>query len=246
MFLYDRAKTLLYNRAQFAWALLHGYCSQDGQDRWVIEDMFHGMRGGFFVDIGAYDGWRSSNSYVLERRYGWNGICVEANPRLFRRLRKTRHCLCVDTCVADRERDVEFVEDADAWGGMPEYYPEGRAEDIRKYWHPDRMSTAEGVLRTVRKPARPLAAILRDAGAPAVIEYLSIDTEGAEFAILNAFPFAEYTFLTITVEHFAGPEHRQRLRTLLTGNGYILEREGSIDDFFSHPLLHARQEGMIR
>lgn len=43
-----------------------------------------GLRGGFFLDIGAHDGIELSNTYVLEKKYNWSGICVEANPYSFK------------------------------------------------------------------------------------------------------------------------------------------------------------------
>jgi hypothetical protein len=36
---------------------------------------------GFFVDLAAYDAVAYSNSYVLERDYGWSGICVEPQAK---------------------------------------------------------------------------------------------------------------------------------------------------------------------
>src|SRR5208282_2318440 len=53
-----------------------GYYSQLGQDKWVIENIFKHRRGGFFVDIGAYNGVDISNTYYMEQQLGWSGICV--------------------------------------------------------------------------------------------------------------------------------------------------------------------------
>ena len=45
------------------------------QDRWLVEDVFPGKRGGYFLDIGAGpDGVTNSNSYALESQLGWTGI----------------------------------------------------------------------------------------------------------------------------------------------------------------------------
>ena len=42
------------------------YPSQSGQDHWVIE-MLQGLRGGYFVDVGASNGVVSNNTWALER-----------------------------------------------------------------------------------------------------------------------------------------------------------------------------------
>ena len=50
--------------------------SQAGQDQWVTE-FFENKRGGYFLDIGAHDGWGDSNTWYLEEKLGWSGICLE-------------------------------------------------------------------------------------------------------------------------------------------------------------------------
>jgi hypothetical protein len=55
--------------------------------------------------------------------------------------------------------------------------------------------------------------------APKEIDYLSIDTEGSEFEILNAFDFSEHKFKIITCEHNF-TQMRESIYSLLTKNGY--------------------------
>lgn len=85
--------------------------SQAGQDAWLVQEAFNGQRGGYFVDVGAYDGVTLSNTYLLEKRYGWRGVCVEANPIVFRSLQRYRQATCVHACLDSHEREVEFLLD---------------------------------------------------------------------------------------------------------------------------------------
>ncbi len=87
------------------------YYSQAGQDKWVSEK----VKEGFFVDVGAYDGIESSNTYFLEQR-GWNGICVEANPTVAEILKKNRR-LAVSTAVAEFDGSLRFSGDKVNDGG---------------------------------------------------------------------------------------------------------------------------------
>ncbi len=69
--------------------------------------------------------------------------------------------------------------------------------------------------------------------APAVVDYLSIDTEGSEFEILDAFDFRQRQFRVITCEHNHGPQ-RQRIYELLTRQGYVgrYEMYSGPDDWY--------------
>ena len=62
----------------------------------------------------------------------------------------------------------------------------------------------------------PLVDVLRKFNVPKVIDYLSLDVEGAEFLIMNNFPFSDYTIKLLTVER-----PHQNLRELLERNEYV-------------------------
>lgn len=80
------------------------YYSQAGQDQWV-----HSIVGdkGFFVDIGAYDGVQTSNTYALELA-GWSGICVEAHPDYFALCKASRKCACINEAVTNHAGVCSF------------------------------------------------------------------------------------------------------------------------------------------
>jgi hypothetical protein len=69
--------------------------------------------------------------------------------------------------------------------------------------------------------------------APRVIDYLSIDIEGAEERALANFPFSEYLFNCVTIER-----PTQRLRELFRESGYILIKQiPGLDCFYIHSTL---------
>ena len=55
--------------------------------------------------------------------------------------------------------------------------------------------------RKYKVPTISLLDLLDIHNAPKFIDYLSIDTEGSEYEILNAFDFNKYKFRVITCEH---------------------------------------------
>ncbi|HRH94135.1 MAG TPA: FkbM family methyltransferase, partial [Candidatus Peribacteria bacterium] len=201
------------NGGLFAYARTRGGYSHFGQDLWVAERL-RGKRGGFFVDLGAYTPVVANNTYLLESRYGWKGICIEANPRLFAKLKAKRRCVCVEACVSGDGKPAEFLADGGAYGGMVEQYPAGHDATLLKYL-PHCNVTEGGKLKTRRVETVLLADILQAHGAPPVIDYLSMDVEGAELSILRTFPFDRYRMLTMTVEHNSRPEYRKDISDVL-------------------------------
>ncbi len=50
--------------------------SQEAQDLKVLLH-YKLKKDGYFLEIGASDGVKFSNTYLLEQKYNWSGICVE-------------------------------------------------------------------------------------------------------------------------------------------------------------------------
>ena len=199
--------------------------SSQGQDLFVCE-VLSGLRGGYFLDSGAGDGTDGSNTRLLEEEYGWSGICVEPNADMYAPLRRDRSCTCLHCCLYSRDDNVPFLEGARELGGILEAF---RPLDLA------RAKEAAALLRRGDRPVvvdrqarRPLT-ILEETGAPRVIDYWSLDTEGSELEILRCFPFGRYRVRVITVEHNHGPA-REPIRELLEAQGYQRVVTLGIDD----------------
>ena len=223
-----KAKNLCLDIAVRKFGYLPKSLSDRGQDRWVINEVFPGKTGGFFLELGAADGFSESNTYVLEKRYHWRGICIEPHPVLFDKLvnKYRRSCICVPCAVDAAPGSVEFVLAGqtsglilDEWDNSPARRP-ALIEAARQ----------EGRVRTV--DAFPLADILQKFNAPKAIDYFSFDVEGLETRILRDFPFDRYVFLALTIER-PTPE----LNEILFRHGYHFVRNSLYDTFYIHESL---------
>ena len=83
--------------------------------------------------------------------------------------------------------------------------------------------------------------LLANYNSPLNIDFLSIDTEGSEFDILENFNFAKYTISVIVCEHNF-TSNRLKIHSLLTGKGYVrfLESISGFDDWYILGSLHKR------
>lgn len=178
-------------------------------------------RNGFFVEFGAGNGRDGSNTYLLEKEYGWNGIVSEP-ARVWRSdLKNYRDCSIDERCVW--KESGELLKFRESSGG----YLSGLVQTANDIKGKVAIADEYHVLTISLKD------LLDKYAAPRKIDYLSIDTEGSEFEILNAFRFDQYEFRFITCEHNRAPI-KEEIRSLLKGVGYIrIETPFSFEDWFT-------------
>ncbi len=198
----------------YSWA--HNSYSQAGQDIWVYRELFRKKRKGFFVDLGSADGLSLNNTFLLEARYKWKGICIEANPDYFKELAKFRRARCINICIDEKERNVFFKKDGLTSMINFEDNPFHDAHFTGNEFIKLRTDTLENVFKKY--------------DVPKVIDYLSVDIEGAEYLALRNFPFNEYCFKSITIER-----PNNELRAILKSAGYVIIKEiPNLDVYYLH------------
>jgi FkbM family methyltransferase len=210
--------------------------SQFGQDRFVAETIYAGKRGGYFVEAGAGDGLWISNTLLLERRYGWNGILIEPTSAFAALQRNRPGCICDNSGLASEHGTITMVEIFDR--GQAAISPAAKENLLLSRSTKDArqvdlagMNSYWGVAkRQYSIEARPLADVLRNHGAPRRIDYLSLDVEGFEMEILRLFPFNEYEFGCLSIER-PPPE----LHDLLRNNGYVFKGRLGEDCIYYRP-----------
>jgi FkbM family methyltransferase len=197
--------------------------AQLGQDLFVLLATSY-MRGGYFVEFGAADGVSLSNTVLLERSFGWNGIVAEPAKSWHRALRENRRCIVDTRCVWELSRQhLSFAEPVDALLSTISDYKD--VDDHREL----RRDSVTYLVETVS-----LNDLLEEHSAPTRIDYLSLDTEGTEFEILRTFDFDRHDVGIITVEHAYDRVRRNRVHELLRSRGYtrVLQEISLWDDWY--------------
>jgi FkbM family methyltransferase len=196
--------------------------SQLFQDLFVLHQLKQ-KGGGYFVEFGAADGITISNTFLLEKRYGWTGILAEPARCWHDALRANRSCHIDDRCVwSESDRQIEFKETDEA------EYSTIAALSGNDYHRETRVSGKTYQVVTIS-----LGDLLRKYRAPRIIDYLSIDTEGSESTILRNFAEEDYQARVVTVEHNHS-EQRAEIHQLLTSKGYrcVFEELSNFDGWY--------------
>ncbi len=192
------------------------------QDLWVLHET--GEQPGYFVEFGATDGVLRSNTRLLEKK-GWTGILAEPNSAWHTALKANRSVhICTDCVWSATGETLHFdVTDDPELAGVTGSFNSDQHNRV-----------IEGRLevKTIS-----LADLLDRYDAPEVIDFMSVDTEGSELDILQAYPFATgRRFKRICIEHNFVEEKIQALDKLLVPHGYrrVLPDLSSFDCWYVH------------
>ncbi len=177
------------------------------QDLFVLNQLNFKKRG-FFVEIGALDGEIGSNTYLLEKKFAWNGILCEPNKNYVKKIKKKRKAHLVTKAVWRNSFSKVLFEVSNQKGLST--ISSFRSNDLHYRKIIDKYS-----VETIS-----LNDLLLEYNAPKIIDYLSIDTEGSEYEILKNLNFKKFKFKVITCEHNQVKNKRKLINKLLTLNGY--------------------------
>ena len=192
--------------------LNYTYGDQKGQVDFLINNVFNYEMNGlpksrFFIDLACADGVRINNTYFSEKHLGWTGLLFEPNPGYRKSVENHRSSKLITSCVNDGEGDlVRFRIDNGMAGGIVSEDTDN-SERIRG----NELSKAE----ILDVPTTTLEKELKHANAPTLIDFLSLDIEGAEWIALRNFPFDQYKFRCMAIER-----PNELLDLLLDSKGY--------------------------
>jgi FkbM family methyltransferase len=215
-------KTLPREHAPQLLGHLQSSKSQLRQDLFVLSEL--GFKSnGFFVEFGATNGVDLSNTHLLEKEFGWTGILAEPARCWQQALRSNRSASIESNCVwKDSVSTLKFNEVALA-----------ELSTVQEFSGSDVHARTRQNNKTYEVKTISLHDLLAKHGAPAQIDYLSVDTEGSEFEILSHFDFGKHSFRVITCEHNFTPM-REKIFDLLSRHGYIRKFEAlsRFDDWY--------------
>ncbi len=186
--------------------------SQLRQDLFVLSETAF-KRNGFFIEFGATNGIAFSNTYLLETQFGWTGILAEPAKLWRADLFANRRSHIETDCVWKSTGDTLLFNEV-ASNDL-----KGELSTIDSFSDADTHKNARTVGKKYQVNTISLLDLLKKYNAPKKIDYLSIDTEGSEFEILNSFDFDAFDIKIITCEHNHTPM-QDKIFDLLTRNGY--------------------------
>ena len=158
----------------------------------------------------VHDGKKASNTFNMDTELGWKGLCVDP----------VMHNMEGRTCTQIRKAIV-----GTGGGGQMDFSTDGSELGGLTASATDAVENQMWSEKVKRMPVKKVdvvdvATLLADAGAPKVVDYMSLDVEGLELEILQNFPHATHCVRTLTVEVNEDPARVEKVKAVLASHGY--------------------------
>ncbi|NJL83687.1 MAG: FkbM family methyltransferase [Chloroflexaceae bacterium] len=188
-------------------------------------------RNGFFIEVGANNGFSQSNTYYLERFLNWSGVLIEPIPELYdqcvkeRKKAKVFNCALVDKNYKETHITMTYANLMSITNGAFENQERAKAH-VEKGCNLQKVSSYE-----IQVPAKTLTSIL-DKLSLDKIDFFSLDVEGFELNVLNGLDFDKYCPRYLLIE----TSFRDDVDQLLS-KWYI-----QVDQFSHHDFFYKHKE----
>jgi len=188
---------------------------------WLIERFFPEKYVGHCVEVGAVDGVHLSNTLYFEQR-GWGCLCIEPNSYYHEALAKNRK-VAMPFAVSNQNKDgvvLHRVQMGEGFGACTSLVPDQKLIDQ----HEHLITAFDQILVNTRT----LDWCLSCFEWPK-IDFVAIDTEGTELAVLEGFNLDHWKPSLLIIENnHDDPEITQHLRP----RGYQKVIRYEVNDFY--------------
>lgn len=164
--------------------------SQEGEDL-ILNRFFEGKKDGFYVDVGAHHPKRFSNTYFFYRR-GWRGINVDAMPGSMALFNKHRpRDINIEIPVAEQKQIMTYYTfNEPALNGFSKELSQKR-DGCGEYFITSALELETVTLQEILNTHLPLGV---------GIDFLTIDVEGLDYAVIKSVDFKKYRPKFILIE----------------------------------------------
>lgn len=196
------------------------YLSQYGQD-YYLEKCNLLRKNSFFVEVGSSHPIFNSNTYYLEKKYGYQGISIDAIDYKNDFAAERPNTIFIQALIDDSNDNKDFylVDNVDGW------------EHQLSSLHQETISMGKGFTASLIKiKASRLSELVP---LEKRVDILFIDVEGHEFSVLNSLNWSVNKPKVVVIENNGEYYPREKLENYMSQKDYHLyARIGCVDDIY--------------
>lgn len=209
------------------------YNSQVMQDRILlqllnIKQLENLKHNGFFIEAGAYDGQTISNTLHLERFKNWTGLLVEPSKENYNLLKKVNRKSYTINCCLTANNTSLYKTYAEA-GPFSIITTDTTDSDTKS----DKSKII--ICHSLNKILKKLFKLIN---FNRKIDYLSLDIEGSEKEMIEAFDWQKYEISLLNIEYNQNKTLYNWIKNYLGNYGYI---ETFVDDVYYQEIYLAHK-----
>ncbi len=210
------------------------YYSQADEDKYLYENLISLVQPTHqnYIEIGALDGVRYSNTKFFEDSLGWSGVLIEPNPVSYEKLAANRPNNKLFPClISNSSEDLEYSyfenENLAAVSGATSTLTQKNKDVFFENDDEWLVRAKNSFLKTCVMKTASLDSVIRDSKLDG-FGFCSIDVEGHELQVLESFSFdVEIAILLIEKN-----PHDEQIEQLLVSKGYSLHASVSHNNVF--------------
>ncbi len=189
--------------------------SQFGEDLF-LDELFDGQEDGFFIEVGAYDGYTYAVTYALES-VGWSGLLIEPVPSLHAKAEARRPGSRVVNAALSRRGSTGTARFTHILGSGADDYDASSYLDEPDARGFSKRPPAKTNVEHVEVPLTTMSDLLAE--HQGAIDLVVIDVEGGEMNLLDGFDLDRFRPRVILIEdHNLGRD--PAILNHLAANGY--------------------------
>lgn len=206
---------------------IYTYYGQMGEDSHIHKKYFPSFRNGVFLEMGAHNGVKFSNTKFFEDILNWTGVLIEPNPSLFTELCKNRpKTINIPYAISKLEGELEFYKN-DAVSSVKS----NTTQEFFKGWHNENTEI-------IKVPSIRLDTVLHKTSIKR-IDFWSLDVEGSEFEALETMDWSIPVYL-ICIETQTS-ERKKQCDDILIANGFKFIETLAHNEIWINPI-HRRKD----
>ncbi|MGE4198473.1 MAG: FkbM family methyltransferase, partial [Phycisphaerales bacterium] len=184
----------------------------------LLWHLFRGKTDGFYIEVGAYDGYTYAVTYAFECM-GWTGLLVEPIPERHAACQSLRKWSRVEHAALSKRGSSGTATFAHITSSKHDYEASSflpGSVTKKRFMRPPR-SKKGGTTQSITVPLTTMDNLLKD--YPGTVDFMVLDVEGAEMNLLDGFDVDRYKPAVMVVEDQAMGADGTLLE-YLEGKGY--------------------------